>query len=178
MRCSHRQFASFFALRPHLFAWFLGAGASASSGIPTGYAMIRDFKTRIFCREVGYASKEVDAADPLWISRIDDFFRTNAILPPDGDPTEYSAAFEAVFPQERHRRQYIDDAVPRASLFSVAGRECAHHRKAHSAVQGSKYLGRTCAPERARLPSSCFVPRPTTGGIRKRCAATGRIATV
>lgn len=61
--------------------------------------MIRDFKTRIFCREVGYASKEVDAADPLWISRIDDFFRTNAILPPDGDPTEYSAAFEAVFPR-------------------------------------------------------------------------------
>ncbi|API76126.1 SIR2 family protein [Ralstonia solanacearum] len=108
---SASEFASFFALRPHLFAWFLGAGASASSGIPTGYAMIRDFKTRIFCREVGYASKEVDAADPLWISRIDDFFRTNAILPPDGDPTEYSAAFEAVFPQERHRRQYIDDAV-------------------------------------------------------------------
>ncbi|CAH0442627.1 SIR2 family protein [Ralstonia pseudosolanacearum] len=73
--------------------------------------MIRDFKARIFCREVGYATKEIDAADPLWVSPIDDFFRTNAILPPDGDPTEYSAAFEAVFPQERHRRQYIDDAV-------------------------------------------------------------------
>lgn len=105
------EFASVFALRPHLFAWFLGAGASAASGIPTGYAMIQDFKTRIFCREVGYTRKEVDAADPLWIARIDDYFKTNSILPPEGDPTEYSAAFEAVYPSEKHRRQYIDDAI-------------------------------------------------------------------
>jgi len=105
------EFASVFALRPHLFAWFLGAGASAASGIPTGYAMIRDFKTRIFCREVGYTLKEIDAADPLWIARMEDFFKTNSILPSDGDPTEYSAAFEAVYPSERHRRQYIDDAI-------------------------------------------------------------------
>jgi NAD-dependent SIR2 family protein deacetylase len=44
---SAAQFATAFALRPHLVAWFLGAGASAASGIPTGYAMIRDFKTQI-----------------------------------------------------------------------------------------------------------------------------------
>jgi hypothetical protein len=44
------QFATAFDLRPNLVAWFLGAGASAASGIPTGYAMIRDFKAQIFCR--------------------------------------------------------------------------------------------------------------------------------
>lgn len=109
------EFASALALRPHLFAWFLGAGASAASGIPTGYAMIRDFKTRIYCRETGYSPREVDTADPLWIRRIDDFFRKSSILPPDGDPTEYSFAFEAVYPNERHRRQYIDDAISKGT---------------------------------------------------------------
>ena len=87
------EFASAFALRPHLFAWFLGAGASAAAGIPTGYAMIRDFKARIYCRETGYSLREIDAADPLWVARIDEFFRKSSILPPDGDPKEYSAAF-------------------------------------------------------------------------------------
>ena len=31
--------------------------AAPASGIPTGYAMIRDFKTRIYGRETGYSSR-------------------------------------------------------------------------------------------------------------------------
>lgn len=115
------QFAATFALRPHLFSWFLGAGASAASGIPTGFAMIGDFKKRIFCRETGYSLREVDTGDPLWIERIDDFFRRTALLPPNGDPREYSAAFEAVYPNEKQRRQYIDDAI-------CKGTPCFGHR--------------------------------------------------
>lgn len=37
---SGQQFATRFALRPNQYAWFLGAGASAGAGIPTGYDMI------------------------------------------------------------------------------------------------------------------------------------------
>lgn len=48
---SAAQFAIAFDLRPNLVAWFLDAGVSAASGMPTGYAMIRDFKAHIFCRE-------------------------------------------------------------------------------------------------------------------------------
>lgn len=108
---SAAQFATAFDLRPNLVAWFLGAGASAASGIPTGYAMIRDFKARIFCRETNLSKREIDTADPVWIDRIDAFFRQTSLLPPDGDPTEYAKAFEAVYPEARHRRQYIDDAI-------------------------------------------------------------------
>lgn len=118
---SAEDLISAFSLRSHLFAWFLGAGASAASGIPTGYAMIRDFKARIFCRETGYSLREIDSGDQLWIERIDDFFRRTSLLPPDGDPNEYSAAFEAVFPKERQRRQYIDDAISK-------GTPCFGHR--------------------------------------------------
>ena len=112
---SAAQFAISFALRPNQTAWFLGAGASAASGIPTGYAMIRDFKAEIFCRENNFSRREIDTADPIWIDRIDAFFQRTSLLPPDGDPTEYAAAFEAVYPQPRHRRQYIDDAISRGT---------------------------------------------------------------
>jgi hypothetical protein len=119
------------ALRPNLVTWFLGAGASAASGIPTGYNMIRDFKAQIFCRENNLAKREIDTGDQVWINRIDEFFRRTSILPPDGDPTEYAAAFEAVYPQPRHRRQYIDDAVSK-------GTPCFGHKVLGSLVAAGK----------------------------------------
>ena len=76
---SAAQFATAFDLRPNLVAWFLGAGASAASGIPTGYAMNRDFKAQIFCRETNLSKREIDTADPIWIDRIDAFFRQNSL---------------------------------------------------------------------------------------------------
>ncbi|MDH6165548.1 hypothetical protein M2282_000676 [Variovorax boronicumulans] len=106
-----RAFATALALRPNLVSWFLGAGASAASNIPTGYAMIRDFKTKIFCAQNDIPRREIDAGDQVWVDRMNDFFRRTSMLPPDGHPNEYAAAFEMVYPQERHRRQYIEDAV-------------------------------------------------------------------
>lgn len=128
---SAREFATSCALRPNLVAWFLGAGASAASGIPTGYAMIRDFKAQIFCRENNLSKREIDTGDQVWIDRIDDFFRRTSFLPPNGDPTEYAAAFEAVYPQPRHRRQYIDDAISK-------GTPCFGHRVLGSLLAARK----------------------------------------
>ncbi|WP_240125821.1 SIR2 family protein [Thermomonas alba] len=109
------QFASTFCLRPQQFAWFLGAGASASAGIPTGYAMIQDFKKRLFCQLSGVKQREVDANDPIWIERINLFFSRRAVLPPPDDPTEYAAAFEAVYPTPEARRSYIEDAIKKGT---------------------------------------------------------------
>ncbi|MFN3856595.1 MAG: SIR2 family protein [Caulobacter sp.] len=77
--------------------------------------MIRDFKSQIFCRETKLSKREIDTDDPLWVERIDAFFRRTSILPPEGDPTEYAAAFEAVYPEPRHRRQYIEDAISKGT---------------------------------------------------------------
>lgn len=128
---SAAQFATAFDLRPNLVAWVLGAGASAASGIPTGYAMIRDFKAQIFCRETNLSKREIDTADPIWIDRIDAFFRQTSVLPPDGDPTEYAKSFEAVYPEARHRRQYIDDAISK-------GKPCFGHKVLGSLVAAGK----------------------------------------
>lgn len=109
------QFANQFCLRPQQQAWLLGAGASASAGIPTGYAMISDFKKRLFCQLSGIRQREVDANDPLWMDRINDFFSKRSELPPSGDPSEYAAAFEAVYPTPEARRNYIEDAVQKGT---------------------------------------------------------------
>ena len=93
--------------------------------------MIRDFKTRVFCRETNLSKREIDTADPIWIERIDDFFRRTSLLPPDGDPKEYAVAFEAVYPQPRHRRQYIADAI-------VRGTPCFGHKVLASLMAAGK----------------------------------------
>jgi hypothetical protein len=77
--------------------------------------MIREFKAQIFCRENNLSKREIDTGDQVWIDRIDDFFRRTSLLPPDGDPTEYAKAFEAVYPHARLRRQYIDDAIKKGT---------------------------------------------------------------
>ncbi|MBY6243376.1 SIR2 family protein [Methylosinus sp. Sm6] len=93
--------------------------------------MIRDFKAQIFCRETNLSKREIDTADPVWIDRIDAFFRQTSLLPPDGDPTEYAKAFEAVYPEARHRRQYIDDAISK-------GTPCFGHKVLGSLMAAGK----------------------------------------
>lgn len=105
------EFARLFALRPQNLAWFLGAGASAAAGIPTGYDMITDFKKRLFCQLSKTPLREVDANDPLWAQRINEYLRLNSALPQPGDTKEYAAAFEAVYPTQDARRAYIEQAV-------------------------------------------------------------------
>lgn len=109
------QFATTFCLRPQKFAWLLGAGASASAGIPTGYAMIQDFRKRLFCQLSGISQRVVDTNDPLWIERIDSVLSTRSELPSPGNPSEYGAAFEVVFPNPEDRRIYIEDAVKKGT---------------------------------------------------------------
>ena len=93
--------------------------------------MIRKFKAEIFCQQNNLSPREIDASDQVWVDRIDRFFRQTSILPPDGDPNEYAAAFEAVYPQPRHRRQFIDDAISK-------GTPCFGHRVLGSLIAAGK----------------------------------------
>jgi len=108
-------FVRAFSQRAGQLAWFLGAGTSAGAGIPTGLDMITDFKTQLFCAQIGIPRGEVDATDPLWEGRITAYFDGAHGLPPAGDPGEYAAAFEAVFPDARDRRSYIEAAIRQGS---------------------------------------------------------------
>jgi hypothetical protein len=174
-----QQFATKFALQPNQYAWFLGAGASASAGIPTGYAMIRDFKAQLFCQETKLPRREVDATDPLWVERIDDFFKRQAILPPAGDPTEYAKAFEAVYPSERDRRAYIDSQVKLgrpsfahrvlASLLSTGNTPCVFTTNFDSLVEtATTVAGQLLEPAKRR---NLVVAAIDSAERAKRCLA-------
>ena len=108
-------FARSFGQRAPQLAWLLGAGASASAGVPTGSDMIADFKKRLFCADTGIPRREVDISDPLWQERIMDYFDGARGFPPAGDPSEYSTAFEAAYPEASDRRSYIENAVKKGS---------------------------------------------------------------
>src|ERR1035441_3585246 len=45
------EFTSRFCTRPQNFAWFLGAGASATAGLPTAADILWDLKRRYYSRE-------------------------------------------------------------------------------------------------------------------------------
>ena len=100
------------------YAWLLGAGASASGGIPTARDMILDFKSQLFCCATGVLRHTVDLKDPHWRQRIRSHFDDVGGLPPTGDPDEYAAAFEAAFPYRADRRQYIAKCVYRGQATS------------------------------------------------------------
>lgn len=106
-----RAFAERFALNPGSYAWLLGAGASATSGIPTGFQMIQDFRARLFASESGISLREIDVADPVWQARIDRHHELQGKLPPRGDPSEYARAFEALHTSSEDRRLYIRNHV-------------------------------------------------------------------
>ena len=84
--------------RTHRLAWLLGAGASASAGVPTAADMIADFKARLFCAHTNTPRNEVDASDPLWEQRITSYFDGVHSFPLAGDPCEYSTPFETAYP--------------------------------------------------------------------------------
>ncbi|MCG9107189.1 SIR2 family protein [Laribacter hongkongensis] len=139
--------------------------------------MIRDFKAQIFCRENNLSKREIDTGDPVWVERIDAFFRGTSLLPPDGDPTEYAKAFEAVYPQPRLRRQYIDDAIKKgtpcyghkvlASLMAARKVDCVFTTNFDHLVEDAAAAANALLP----VAEQC---RPTTAAIdsadrAKRC---------
>lgn len=114
-RISSDVFARSFGQRTGQLAWMLGAGTSAAAGVPTGQDMINDFKVRLFCAQMHLSRQDVDISDPIWEQRISCTFDGAHGFPPQGDPGEYAAAFEAAYPDARDRRSYIDDAVTRGT---------------------------------------------------------------
>lgn len=98
-----------FSLRANNLMWFLGAGASASSGLPTAIDMVWEFKQRLFVsqRRVSYRTVS-DLSNPIVCNQLQSHVDSLQRLPSRGDPMEYAALFEEVYPSEQDRRKYLD----------------------------------------------------------------------
>ena len=101
------------ARAPNLM-WFLGAGASATSGIPTAGDMIWDFKRSLYCSEQKISVRRCqDLHDPGLQKQLQTFCDALGRFPPATSESEYAELFQAVYPSEADRRRYIDTMIQR-----------------------------------------------------------------
>lgn len=106
------DFARRFSLRGGNLMWLLGAGASASAGIPTAWDMIWEFKQRLFVSQRRVALETVaDLASPMIQARLQAHIDSAGNLPASGAADEYAALFEAAFQSETDRRSFLDSKM-------------------------------------------------------------------
>jgi NAD-dependent SIR2 family protein deacetylase len=103
------DFARRFSLRAANLMWLLGAGTSASAGIPTAWDMIWEFKQQLYISQKRVSPHAVsDLSNPAVRALLQAHVDALGQLPPPGAPEEYAALFEAVYPAEADRRAYLD----------------------------------------------------------------------
>ena len=97
-----------FARRESRLMWFLGAGASASAGLPTAFDMIWRFKRDLYMSQSGGRQPaQVDLSQPAVRHRINAHIASLEGLPSPGDEDEYGALFERAYPSEQDRQSLI-----------------------------------------------------------------------
>jgi NAD-dependent SIR2 family protein deacetylase len=96
--------------------WFLGAGASASAGIPTAFNLIWDFKRTLYCSAQKVSINSCpDLGSPVLRAKLQHYFDAAGTFPPENSDEEYSRYFEVAYPDEQDRRRYIDQLVASAT---------------------------------------------------------------
>ena len=93
------EFTGIFCERPQNFAWFLGAGASRTAGLPTATDIIWDLKRRYYCREENQDVSRQDIQNDAVRHRI------QAFMEPPGFPARWADRRSAI----SSRRSFGDD---------------------------------------------------------------------
>ena len=92
--------------------FFLGAGASVNSGIPSGGDLVWYFKRMIYCNENRVS---VEKYKDLYLSStrdmLQDYFDKKGVYPAKYDSGEYSHYFQECYPIAIARQRFIDDQV-------------------------------------------------------------------
>ena len=102
----------FKVLTPGTLDVFLGAGASFSSGIPTGGDLVWYFKREIYCTENEVSKKKFkDLHSEKNREVLQDYFDCQGGFPKRGSPEEYSIYFEACFNTSEARKRFMETLV-------------------------------------------------------------------
>ena len=99
-------------MKPGEIDFFLGAGASINSGIPSGGDLIWYFKRLIYCNENRVSiEKYKDLYLPSTRQMLQDYFDKKGTYPPLYAPNEYSHYFQECYPIALARQRFIDEQV-------------------------------------------------------------------
>lgn len=92
--------------------FFLGAGASIASGIPTGGDLIWQFKRLLYCMDHGIAiEKYKDLTLASTKNLFQQYFDQKEGYPHQGDGNEYSFYFEKCYADPMARKRFIESIV-------------------------------------------------------------------
>ena len=101
--------------------WFLGAGASRSSGLPTAIDLIWDLKLRYYCAQENQDVVAHDVSNRSVQARIQAYMDSRG-FPPLWDPAEYSFYFELLFGKDYAAQQnYLNTALATEKISSTIG---------------------------------------------------------
>jgi NAD-dependent SIR2 family protein deacetylase len=103
------EFLRIFPVRAPNLMWLLGAGASASAGIPTAGNLIWQFKRTLFCTKQRISVKRYEDLSSITIRQLlQRYFDTQGTFPPENSLEEYPAYFEATYPDPSDRRSVLE----------------------------------------------------------------------
>lgn len=88
----------------------LGAGASVTSGVLSGWQCIWDWKLRLFLTDHPTIDRKLvsDTSDPRVRSRVQTWLKSQPGTPAEGSPGEYGYYAEACYPRAEDRRRYFE----------------------------------------------------------------------
>lgn len=118
------EFLSSFAVKPNGgMSFLLGAGCSVQAGIPSGAALIWEFKRELYCRENRVnieRFKDLESESNRDI--LQSYFDSQKGYLPKGSPEEYSFYFEKCFPHSQNRKLFIQGKV--SNINPSIGHKC------------------------------------------------------
>lgn len=101
--------------------WFLGAGASRSSGLPTATDLTWDLKVRHYCAQENQDVVAHDVSNRAVQARIQAFMDSKG-YPPLWDQNEYSFYFQLLFGRDYAAQQrYLSEALAPDKISSTVG---------------------------------------------------------
>jgi hypothetical protein len=105
---------------PHLM-WFLGAGASRSSGLPTATDITWDLKRKYYCGKQNQDIQTHDISNQAIRARIQGFMDSSN-FPTLGDRSEYSFYFKLTFGDDYAAQQkYLREMLSTSKIASAIG---------------------------------------------------------
>ncbi len=115
-----------FVQRPQNYAWFLGAGTSRNSNLPTATDILLDMKRRYYRQEENQDVSPQDIQNETVQARIQSFMDTRG-FPEKWAEDEYTTYFEKIFGEDKERqRKYISAVLSEDKVsLSVGNRVLA-----------------------------------------------------
>lgn len=107
--------ANIWTVQKERFAWLLGAGVSASAGVPLASSIRDRMLVARYAAEQGLVHQDVELADPAFLERVHQYYDGMNGMPPLGSEGDYSAAFELCLPDAGARKTYLAGVVGDAS---------------------------------------------------------------